>query len=110
MTRRDFETAEQGASSDVTKLVDAVPGLMREAARRRNADRSIGSLAAWALPRLAAATAAAVLVATWVVADRNRQVAPAAPPTFESVFLGSESGDTGDVVFDALLAKGRRDG
>lgn len=113
-TRRAFEAADEGASNDVSRLVASVPQLMREAERRRNAQItggvSIGSLAAWALPRLAAATAVAVVVAGWVIVDRSRPAQPASAPTFESVVIGNESGSTGDVVFDALLGKGRSDG
>jgi len=111
-TRKAFESAEKGLDNDVSRLVDSVPVLMREAARRRasGGGASIGSLAAWALPRLAAATTVAVIASGWVIVHRSRQAQPQAPKTFESVVLEGEGGTTGDVVFDAVLGAGRSDG
>jgi hypothetical protein len=88
---------------------------MREAERRRNEARtmppSLTQLAAWALPRLAAATAVAVIAATWVVVrERSRPQAASAPASFESVIIGGGAEGTGDVVFDALLDARRSDG
>ena len=103
-----FRRAERGTRDDASRLVDAVPALMREAARRRTeASDPFPELVRWALPRLATATASAVvLAATVLLWDR-----PAATtPTLESVILDAAGSETGDVVLDALLGSGRRDG
>jgi hypothetical protein len=100
-----FRRAERGTRVDATRLVEAVPALMREAARRRAAP---ADPFAWALPRLAAATAAAVVLATsLVVWERSRTTTVT---TFESLILEDKDASTGDVLFDALLDVERTDG
>jgi uncharacterized membrane protein YebE (DUF533 family) len=99
---------------DAARLVAAVPALMQEAERRRRAGTAaaptLAQLSAWAMPRLAAVTAIGVIAATsYVTWERSKPVA-SPPPTIESVILGGEGNDTGDVVFDALLGAGRSDG
>ena len=115
IARKAMRTAERGTSADASRLVAAVPGLMRAAERRRSAGRqpspALAQLASWALPRLAAATAVAVIAATWVVSQERSDVAvPTAPTTLESVILGGTGDGTGDPVFDALLDLRRSDG
>jgi hypothetical protein len=115
VARKAMRTAERGIPVDASRLIASVPGLMREAQRRRSAGRApsptLAQLAGWALPRLAAATALAVIAATWVV-SRERGAATSLEPsaTFESVILGGSGNGTGDVVFDALLTVRRNDG
>jgi hypothetical protein len=96
-----FERAERGSRVEVASLVERVPELMREARRRR---ATPVDPFAWALPRLAAVTAAAVLLAA-AIAVYSRS----STPTFESVILGGDS-TTGDVLLDALLDSERSDG
>ncbi len=117
IARKAMREAEQGARPDPSRLIDSVPALMREAERRRVVERlargpSFDQAATRALPRLAAVTAVAVIAATWVVVrERGSSPAPAKPATFDSVILGGGvTGETGDVVFDALLNGGRNDG
>jgi hypothetical protein len=111
MARRALRLAERGAPADASALVESVPGLMREASRRRTeattASPAIASLATWALPRLAAVTAVAVIAATALV-SWERSNAFADRTTLESVILGGDG--TGDVVLDALLDMERSDG
>jgi hypothetical protein len=114
IARKAMREAERGARADASRLVDAVPALMREAERRRAATTGSPSMvpwAYWALPRLAAVTAMAVIAAT-VVIVRDRGTTPTAPKTttMESVILDGGADGTGDVVFDALLGAGRNDG
>jgi hypothetical protein len=98
-----FRRAERGTRDDVSGLVLRVPSLLREAARRR---AEPADPFAWMLPRLAAATAAAVVVAAALVLwDRSATTGTA----FESLILGNES-STGDVLFDALIGAERNDG
>jgi len=113
IARKAMRDAERGARADASRLVDAVPALMREAERRRGSrtadSPTLPQLANWALPRLAAATAIAVIAATViVVGERGSQ--PVKTTTFESVILDGGRDATGDVVFDALLGTGRNDG
>lgn len=96
-----FERAQRGTSDDASRLVARVPALMREAERRRAA---VPDPFARALPRLALATAAAVVLAA-VVSTFTRSSAT----NLESVILGDEA-TTGDVLFDALLDAERSDG
>jgi hypothetical protein len=115
IARKAMREAERGAPEDVSRLVDAVPALMREAARRRSVatagSPSLAQPANWALPRLAAATAIAVVAATVVVVrDRGTTAATPKATTMESVILDGGASGTGDVVFDALLGTGRNDG
>jgi hypothetical protein len=101
ITRRALRDAVSGAPDDPSPLVAAVPALMREAARRRRAEagdtRSFETFAAWALPRLAAATVFAVIASTtFVVWERGRSTAT----SLESVILGPDA-DV-DVVVDLV--------
>jgi len=115
VARKVLRTAERGTRADVSRLVAAVPRLMREAQRRRNEEKgsspSLPQLAASALRPLAAATAVAVFAATGIVLWERAKAKPATTPTtFESVILGADADGTDDVVFDALLDVRRRDG
>lgn len=112
VARKALRIAERGAKADASKLVEAVPEALREARRRReratDASASLAQLSARAMPRLAAATALAVIAATGVVLWEQRGAGPKAT-TLESVIFGSENG-TGDPVLDALIAAGRTRG
>lgn len=112
VTRKALRIAAGGARPDVSKLVDAVPEAMREARLRRErgveAAVSLAQLSARAMPRLAAATALAVVVATGVVVWERTGATPNAT-TLESVIFGADSG-TGDPVLDALIGAGRTRG
>jgi hypothetical protein len=117
ITRKAMRAAERGTPADTSRLIAAVPALMREARRRSESERpspTLAQLAVWALPRLAAATAVAVIAATWIVSrergDASTASTPATSTTLESVILGGSGNGTGDVVFDALLDVRRSDG
>jgi hypothetical protein len=117
VARKAMRRAERGVRDDASRLVAAVPALMKEAQRRRTTggegSPSLVELATSALPKLAAATAVVVIAATWIVVSERRGAAAAAtatPASLESVIVGSGSEGTGDVVFDAVLAAGRNDG
>lgn len=117
VARKALRTAERGTPADASRLVASVPRLMSEAQRRRSAGRepspTLAQLAVRALPRLAAATAVAVIAATWLLSRERGDAlvpAPATPTTMESVILGGSGAGTGDVVFDALLDVRRSDG
>jgi hypothetical protein len=111
-TVRDaLRRAEQGVELDASRLVARVPDMLSEARRiraRAYADPpTLQQLAMRALPRLAAATAVAVIVAaSFALWERSNDAA--ASPTFESVILGGETAD--DDVFDALFGLEGNDG
>ncbi len=111
--RDALRSAERGASDDVSRLVAAVPRLMREAERRRRAEAWDGlvveRLATWAFPRVAVATVFVVLAAVAVIRF-ERPASGTAGSTFGSVVLDGDSGTTGDDVLDALLAPEGTDG
>ena len=111
--RKALHLATGESQADASRLVAAVPAMMREARRRRHAasaaSPTLAQLASGSLPRLAAVTAVAVIAATGVVAWQRGRTSPATT-TLESVILGGDGNGTGDVVFDALLHAGRRDG
>ena len=104
MARKAMRVAEHGVRADVSRLVASVPDLLREARRFRveSAENAptLAQLAAWALPRLAAATAVAVFVATSFVSWELRRASAA---TFDSVILGAEGDGAGDATFVELL-------
>ena len=105
IARKTMRLAERGASDDVSRLVAAVPGLLREARRHRLGDAArpaaFDQLAFRALPRLAAATALAVIAATTLALwDRGSDASSA---SFESVILGGDADGATDAAFDALL-------
>lgn len=115
IARNALRAAQGDAPPDVTRLVASVPDLMHEAARRRlsAASPSLAQLAASTLPRLAAATAIAVVAAGSIVAwERSGpgEAPTTSAKTFESVILEGRAERSDDVVFDALLAAGRSDG
>jgi hypothetical protein len=115
-----FSVAEGETAADVSRLVGAVPALMREARRRAAEPRApltLAQIAASAIPRLAAATAIAVIGAVSYLAWEGKQpsvpaTAAAAPTakTFESVVIDGGAPGSTDPVFDALLLSGRSDG
>ena len=111
--RKALRLAERESRADASRLVAAVPAMMREVRRRRNASAAaptLAQLSAWAMPRLAVVTAVGVIAATSYVSwERSRSTA-APPAAIESVILGGDGNGTGDVVFDALLKAGRSDG
>lgn len=108
MAGEALRRAGGGLREDSERLVAAVPALMREAARRR-AQPADGfpALAAWALPRLAAATAVAVVVAVTVSLWNPSSSSTA---SFESLILDDGVANTGDELFDALLGAERNHG
>ena len=100
--------AGRGLHEDPERLVAGVPAWMREAARRRARPADgFPALAAWALPRLAAATAAAVVIAVTVSLWNPSSSSTA---SFESLILDDGVADTGDELFDALLGAERNHG
>ena len=114
-----FSVAEGETPADVSRLLGAVPALMHEARRRAAEPRApltLAQIAASAIPRLAAATAVAVIGAVSYLAWVRAQ--PAAPATaatttaksFESVVIDGGAPRSADPVFDALLLSGRSDG
>lgn len=113
LVRDAFRTAERDAHPDPSRLVAAVPRLMREARRRPRNDAAsapaLFPLAVRLLPRLAAATAAAV-VAAIAFSGWNRLEGSAKSTAFESAILGASDDETGDVLWDALLSLERNDG
>jgi hypothetical protein len=113
IAREALRRAQSDAEPDASRLVANVPAMMREARRRRSAsvaaDPTLPELAGWAIPRLAAVTAVAVIAAAGVASWERGSAGPP-PATIESVILGSGGDGTGDVVFDALLDVGRSDG
>jgi hypothetical protein len=112
IVRKALRAAERGAHADASGLVASVPELLREARRRRaeagGDSPTLAQLATWALPRLAAATAVAVVVATSFVSWELRTATTTA--AFESVILGADGDGTGDAVFDDLLDLEGNDG
>jgi hypothetical protein len=101
---------------DVSRLVDAVPGLMVEARRRAQAPSDLPSLLAarswWAVPRLAVATGVVVVLAS-IALFVGRGTTTTAATEFDSVILDDSTGTnegTGDVLLDAVLDAGRSDG
>ena len=102
--RNAFRRAEGGESPRVDRLVDAVPSLIDRARSRPSAPAS------WwpSVPRLAAVTALAVIVAVVMTLTSEGSAVPTA---FERVMLGTGgSSGTGDLLLDAVLDAGRDDG
>ena len=106
--RRIFRRAEGDATPDLDRLAASVPSMMAEANRRRSASRAVGPW--WpAVPRLAAITAVAVVVA--LALTLTSRGTAASPSAFERVMLGTGgSSSTGDLLLDAVLNAGRNDG
>jgi len=105
IARKTMRLAEREASDDVSRLVAAVPELLREARRHRIGESirpaAFDQLAIRALPRLAAVTALAVFAATtFVLWDRGGAASSA---SFESVILGGDGDGATDAAVDALL-------
>ncbi len=112
IARKAMREAERGSRADVSLIVASVPELMREAMRRQaaaTASPALESLAFWALPRLAAATAVAVLAAMWL-GYWERGSETTGSTTFESVVVGGDGDATDDAVIDALLDLEGNDG
>ena len=118
--REQVRTALSKASGatplEVRHLVDAVPALMAEASRRAAERPDLASTLAarslWAVPRLAVATAVAVVLASIALFIGNGAATPGAT-TLDNVILDGASGpngETGDVLLDAVLEAGRNDG
>ncbi|MBP7146235.1 MAG: hypothetical protein KBD01_01735 [Acidobacteria bacterium] len=105
--RRAAETTQP----DTSRLREAIPWIMAEARRRREARPAtilaLMAASAWrAVPRLAVATVLALVLAS-VALLVERGSATAGAVTFESAILGHASGtdeSTGDVLLDAVLS------
>jgi len=113
IARKAMRLAERGARADASRLVASVPELMRQArlrlAEETEASPALAQLAAWALPRFAAATAVAVIAATsFVMWERGN--ATTAPASFEWVILDGDADGSGDAVIDDLLDLAGSDG
>ena len=120
-SRRDrvrdaFERASRGANPDVSRLVDAVPGLMAEARRRATLPSdfpsSLGARSWWVVPRLAVATAVLVVLAS-IALLVSRGTTTTDATALDSVILDDAAGSnesTGDILLDAVLDAGRGDG
>jgi hypothetical protein len=103
---------------DVTRLVEAVPDLMAEARRRRNAVAapaplpSLADRARQAIPKLAVATAVVVVLAT-TVSFVERDAAGTGSTSFDSLVLtGPENNgsDSADILLDAVTKGDENDG
>jgi len=103
---------------DVTSLVEAVPDLMAEARRRRSAAAppdlasALAERARRAFPKLAAATAVVVVLAT-AVSLLDRSAADAGVASFDSLVLAGEEsngGDSTDILLDAVTKGDETDG
>lgn len=104
--REALRLAEQGARGDLTRIVESVPALLRQARTRRLEAEAPGLAAAArsALPRLALATGVGVgLLVGFVLWERS--MGP--PASFESVLL---EGPEADPLTEALLEGERTDG
>jgi hypothetical protein len=108
--REALERSTEGLTADVGPLVDAVPGILREARRRRSArvDTLTASIpfARTAIPRLAAA--AAVLVAITAVLWVGGNEWTTAPTTTADASQTSSTDDwllTGDGVTEEQILR-----
>jgi hypothetical protein len=109
IARRALRLAERGVGDDAARLVASVPGMIREARRRRSSagGDTFSALATWALPRLAGVTAVAVLAATALIFGERSS--GSATEIFESVVLGTGE-SAADAVLEAVLDAERNDG
>lgn len=100
--REILRKATRGDAPDVSHLVDRVPALMEEARLRRGESPAPGlaAPARRAIPKLAVATAAALVLAVVAsIAGGNSSTQP--PTRFDSLVL---TGTSGDVLLEAVLA------
>lgn len=115
LVREALERAPGSTEPDVAAIVSAVPDLMAEARRRREAVApdlvSVVASGAWrAIPRLAAAAAAAVALAA-LASFVERTPANGAATSLESVILsGGEGEGTTDLLLEAVLAAEKNHG
>jgi hypothetical protein len=114
--RYAFRRAANGLEPDVSRLTDAVPAMMAEARRRRMRAEQVDSISAVVplarrvIPRLAAAAAALVLVAT-VFGVRDASETGNGTASLDSLILTSEIGEgASDVLLEALTDTGDENG
>lgn len=115
LVREALRRAPGPADPDVTRLVEAVPDLMTEARRRRSEAPAglaaiVAARARWAIPKLVAATAAAVAIAA-AVSLVERTPSNGASTSLESMILsGGEDRERSDILLEAVLAAEKNDG
>ena len=104
VARETLRRATAGTEPDMTRLLASVPELMAQARRRRAAALPAPLAArAWnAIPKLAAVTAAAVVLASLaLILDDGSAAAGSA--SVDAVILDTEDGSSGDALLDALV-------
>lgn len=100
--REILRKAAGGESPDVSRLVERVPALMAEARLRRGESPApwLAAPARRAIPKLAIATAAALVLAI-VASVAGSDSSTKSPVRFDSLVL---TGSSGDVLLEAVLA------
>lgn len=113
LARDALKRAAGPGEPDIARLLDAVPGLMVEARRRRAAARpglasALGAGARQAVVKLAVATAIVVILASTTVFI-GRETAGTGTSSFESAILtGAETGGgSSDILLDAVMTRGQ---
>lgn len=114
LSRAALESSVECAPVEVARLVDAVPGLMLEAERRRQVLETDSLLALvpvarWAIPRLAAAAVALVAVSGVLLLFDGNTVGRA-DRGVDTLLLSDTALDQADPVFQALLTEDSFDG
>jgi hypothetical protein len=114
VSRRALHQATEGLEPDLTRLLDAVPGILLEAERRRRRRATRDALSAsvplarWAIPRLAAA--AALLV---VLAGALLYTTPTATDEsldLDELILSDSDSLTTDAILGVLVETGESNG
>lgn len=111
--KKIFRDAAGEGEPDVSRIEDAVPGMIAEARRRREQVGAVAStvpLARRVVPRLAAA-AAVLLVAAILVGIRDSSETVSGSADLDRLVLtGEVSGDSSDILLEAIAQGGRDDG
>ena len=110
--RRALRRAVEGREPDLERYLDAVPEMILEAQRRRREEAEAGALVTsipvlqWAIPRLAVATAALVLLAA-VLFVTTPTSTTSGPDRMEALLLGQNGGELStELILESIAEPG----
>lgn len=106
LAREALRRAPGPTEPDLTRILASMPGLMVEARRRRGTALAppLDARAWGAIPKLAAVTAAAVVLASIALFVDSGSSASDDPSNVDSLILDTGDGSSGDALLDALVA------
>jgi hypothetical protein len=116
LAREALQRAVESPEPDVDRLIDAVPGMLAEARRRRRLGErrdlvtAVAPLAWKAIPRLAAATALLLAIAAALFVTDSNGETTSDIGLDQLILTGSTDGEVADPLLEAIVEGEASDG